>query len=63
MARVIVRHSCISLDYLTEHLDAFDCSPKEAIQSITEMRSKGYKWWPGCDNIDSVGHCAGHEVK
>ena len=55
-------HSCISLDYLAEHLDAFDCSPNEALQAITRARAKGYEFWPGCDNVDNRGHCAGHKT-
>lgn len=56
-------HSCISLDYLAEHLDAFDCSLSEARQAIAEAKAKGYEFWPGCDNVDSRGHCAGHEIE
>lgn len=56
-------HSCISLDYLAEHLNAFDCLPGEALRAIARERAKGYKFWPSCDNVDSRGHCAGHEIK
>lgn len=54
-------HSCVSLDYLSEHLGAFSCSQNEARQAIAEARAEGYGFWPNCDNIDSRGHCAGHE--
>lgn len=56
-------HSCISLDYLTEHLGAFNCPPDEARQAIAEAKAKDYEFWPGCDSIDSRGHCAGHEIE
>ena len=57
-----IMHSCISLDYLADHLDAFDCSPDEALRAIAKERTKGYEFWPGCDNVDDRGHCAGHEA-
>ena len=58
-----IMHPCVSLDYLAEHLHAFNCPPEEALQAIARERAKGYKFWPGCDNVDDRGHCAGHEVE
>lgn len=62
-AKKHMMHSCISLDYLAKHLNAFSCSPSEASQAIAEARAKGYTFWPSCDNVDSRGHCAGHEIE
>jgi len=62
-SRKRMMHSCVSLDYLAEHLDAFDCPPEEALKAIARERAKGYEFWPGCGNVDNLGHCAGHEVE
>ena len=66
-------HSAVTLDYLeartherlAKAIDDHDTQERAirglALKDISDLRSKGYTYWPGCDNVDARGHCAGHE--
>ena len=59
-------HCCIGLDKLLELTlkgnMLLNVSEVETYQLIKELKSKGFKYFSGCDNIDTDGRCAGHLV-
>lgn len=43
-------------------VDDRPATEQEIIDDIIEAMGKGYEVLPPCDNVDSKGHCLGHEV-
>lgn len=41
----------------------FDCSLPAAMMALTSARATGKKYYSGCDKMDAVGNCSGHQTK
>jgi len=58
-------HCCIELDKLLELTlkgeKVLNIGERETYQLIRDMKASGYTYFSGCDNIDSIGRCAGHK--
>ena len=57
-------HCCIALEKLKELTlkgeKVLNISEIETYQLIRELEAKGFRYFSGCDNLDTEGRCAGH---
>ena len=69
------RHICYNLQVVKNALaedkheslflvvDGRPATKQEILDEVIEAMGNGYEVLPPCDNVDSKGHCAGHEVQ
>ena len=59
-------HCCIELDKLLELTlkgeKVLNIGEVETYQLVRELKTKGIRYFSGCDNVDREGRCAGHQI-
>lgn len=58
-------HICVPIDRALLELqkgnNIFTGTPLEAFHDLMEAKEKGHKFYTGCENVDEIGICQGHD--